>query len=84
MQYVSFYTTSLLILEQHSNQPIRFEGQVYNINCRFITIQSFPSGFREKLWVGLGLGIEIGLGLNIWNFVPKFVDLGGEHTVFRM
>jgi len=30
--------------------------------CRFITIQSFPSGFREKLWVGLGLGIEIGLG----------------------
>jgi len=29
---ISLGTTSLLILEQHSNHPIRFDGQVYSLS----------------------------------------------------
>jgi len=67
--------TSLLILEQHSNQPIRFEGQfavfvkfrlTTRVRCFYISVihLSFLSGFSDKLWVRLGIGIGIWLGLN--------------------
>jgi len=67
------WSTSLLILEQHSNEPIRFEGQVYvkfrlPTRVRFFYISvillSFSSDFRDKLWVGLGSGVEMGVGQN--------------------
>lgn len=59
-------------LNQHSNQPIKFERQVYSFMSSLdlqpglgasTSVPSFPSNFRGKLWVGLGLGVETGLRL---------------------
>jgi len=36
------------------------------VKCFYISVihQSFPFDFSDKLWIGLGLGVELGLGLN--------------------
>lgn len=47
--------TKYMFPDQHSNQPIRIANQ-----------WSFPTEFRNKLWVGLGSGVRIGLGLYFW------------------
>jgi len=64
-------STSLFILEQHSNQPIRFTFYVKlrlttRVRCFYISVIhiSFPSDFRDNLWVGLSLVVGMGMGLN--------------------
>jgi len=63
---------SLLILEEHFNQPIRFEGQaislfqVYNVHYSY----SPPSDVRDKL--DLLVGIEI--GIHFWTGVLMSVS----------
>jgi len=63
-------STTFLILEQHSNQPIRFEWKftVYvkfrlttRVRCFYINVihLSFSSDFRDQLWVGIGLNFQI-------------------------
>jgi len=64
----------LFTLEQRSNQPIRFEGQVYSLSILDlkpglgastpVIHLSFPSDFREMLWVGLGVRIWLGIHLH--------------------
>jgi len=44
-------------------------------------VSSFPSDFRDNLWIGLGLGVEIRLVIHFFdrNVVPgstKYVDPG--------
>jgi len=68
---------SLLILEQHSNQPIRFEGHVklrltIRVWCFYITCH-FPLILREKLWVCLKAEIGLGLRFYSWNVVPRSI-----------
>jgi len=89
---ISPRTSSMINI--HSNQPIRFEGQVYSL-CFYITVihLQFPSDFRDELCVGLGLAIGIWLGLHIWTimlihdqqnmFIQEHASLG-KTTVYKM
>jgi len=86
--------TSSSMINIYSNQPIRFEGQVYSL-CFYITVihLQFPSDFRDELCVGLGLAIGIWLGLHIWTimlihdqqnmFIQEHASLG-KTTVYKM
>jgi len=67
-----------MFLKQHFNHTIKFEGQVYSLSrlglqpglssstSVFTVHSSFPSDFRDNLWVRLGIGVLIGFCLHFW------------------